>query len=164
MPSKRDSLMTDSSKRSSFFSELNLSSGDVTKQEITKLKFELQSLRLHNEKLLSYIGFELQKQKKNIKKLSSKQNLRPKPSHPMEYSDAKLIERSKEMLIHKKRVLRSVSINPILSTKYGGKRSGSSFQPLVGLGVLVTPSKTKTTLCSGARFINSIPRDDCDDY
>ncbi|KAM9939345.1 hypothetical protein OXX80_001171 [Metschnikowia pulcherrima] len=164
MPSKRDSLMTDSSKRSSFFSELNLSSGDVTKQEITKLKFELQSLRLHNEKLLSYIGFELQKQKKNIKKLSSKQNLRPKPSHPMEYSDAKLIERSKEMLIHKKRVLRSVSINPILSTKYGGKRSGSSFQPLVGLGVLGNTTEDEDDFVFRSPFINSIPRDDCDDY
>lgn len=80
-----------------------------TKQEIMKLKFELQSLRLHNEKLLSYIGFELQKQKKNIKKLLSKQNLR------MEYLDAKLIQKLRDVLINKKRVLRLVLINPGLA-------------------------------------------------
>lgn len=98
---------------------------DMTKQEIMKLKFELQSLKLHNEKLLSYIGFELQKQKKNIKKLSSKSSLRGLNKR-FEYSDAKLIERSKELLIHKKRVLRSVSINPILSKFHedSGKRFG----------------------------------------
>ena len=44
-----------SSKRSSY-----LNSDEKTKQEIMKLKFELRSLKLHNEKLLSFIGFELQ--------------------------------------------------------------------------------------------------------
>ncbi|RCK65263.1 hypothetical protein Cantr_00967 [Candida viswanathii] len=98
-----------SSKRSSYMT------GDEnkTRQELTKLKFELQSLRLHNEKLLSFIGFELQKQKNNIKKLSKKQSQRTLGgnSRPIEYSDAKLIEKSRDMLINKKRVLRSVSIN-----------------------------------------------------
>lgn len=165
-PSKRDSMMTDSSKRSSFISDFNVLSGDITKQEITKLKFELQSLKLHNEKLLSYIGFELQKQKKNIKKLSSKQNLRPpkKPTNSMEYSDAKLIEKLKEMLIHKKRVLRSVSINPILSTKYGGRNTSGAFQPLVGLGVLGNPAEDDDDFVFKSHFISSLKKDDCDDY
>lgn len=48
-----------SSKRSSY-----LNADNKTRQEITKLKFELQSLKLHNEKLLSYIGFELQNRKR----------------------------------------------------------------------------------------------------
>lgn len=112
---KRDSLVTSSSKRSSMLLDSQmLLAGDNTKQEIMKLKFELQSLKLHNEKLLSYIGFELQKQKKNIKKLLSKQNLRGgiAPKNDIEYSDAKLIEKLRNMLIHKKRVLRSVLINP----------------------------------------------------
>ena len=51
-----------SSKRSSY-----LNSDEKTKQEIMKLKFELRSLKLHNEKLLSFIGFELQKQRNNLK-------------------------------------------------------------------------------------------------
>lgn len=106
-----------SSKRSSLvFENTNKFTSDMTKQEIMKLKFELQSLKLHNEKLLSYIGFELQKQKRNIKKLSSRQNLKN-----IEYSDSKLIEKSKEVLIQKKRVLRSVSINAILSKNYNNK-------------------------------------------
>ncbi|EGV63124.1 hypothetical protein CANTEDRAFT_98299 [Yamadazyma tenuis ATCC 10573] len=106
-----------SSKRSSLVFEANSRiNNDLTKQEIMKLKFELQSLKLHNEKLMSYIGFELQKQKRNIKKLSSRQNLRD-----IEYSDSKLIERSREVLIQKKRVLRSVSINAILSKNYNNK-------------------------------------------
>lgn len=110
--------LTSSSNRNSLLSSRDSVSvildNDLTKQEITKLKFELQSLRLHNEKLLSYIGFELQKQKKNIRKLSSKSSLRGLNKR-FEYSDAKLIEKSKDLLIHKKRVLRSVSVNPILS-------------------------------------------------
>lgn len=101
-----------SSKRSSY-----LNADNKTRQEITKLKFELQSLKLHNEKLLSYIGFELQKQKKNIKKLAKKQsaNSMRALNKQMEYSDAKLIEESKNMLINKKRVLRSVSINAVFN-------------------------------------------------
>lgn len=101
-----------SSKRSSY-----LNTDSKTRQEITKLKFELQSLKLHNEKLLSYIGFELQKQKKNIKKLAKKQSARSLRtlSKQMEYSDAKLIEESKNMLINQKRVLRSVSINAVFN-------------------------------------------------
>lgn len=124
LESKRNSTITESSsKRSSLIIDQSMLTNDMTKQEIMKLKFELHSLKLHNEKLLSYIGFELQKQKKNIKRLSHKQSLNdlaktdPKK---MEYSDAKLIERSREMLINKKRVLRSVSINPILSNKNAG--------------------------------------------
>lgn len=118
---------TSSSKRSSLLFENNNNglSNDMTKQEIMKLKFELQSLKLHNEKLLSYIGFEIQKQKKNIKKLSSRQNLRDaanrSSNRKIEYSDSKLIERSRELLIQKKRVLRSVSINTILSKNYSNK-------------------------------------------
>ncbi|OBA21057.1 hypothetical protein METBIDRAFT_55357 [Metschnikowia bicuspidata var. bicuspidata NRRL YB-4993] len=163
-PLKRDSLMTDSSKRSSFMSDINILSGDITKQEITKLKFELQSLKLHNEKLLSYIGFELQKQKKNIKKLSSKQNLRPKPSaQKIEYSDAKLIEKLREMLINKKRVLRSVSINPILSTKYCAPKN-SLLQPLVGLGVFCNQPEDEDDFFFKSHFISSLKKDDCDDY
>ena len=53
--SKNFSEMDISSKRSSY-----LNSDEKTKQEIMKLKFELRSLKLHNEKLLSFIGFELQ--------------------------------------------------------------------------------------------------------
>ncbi|EGW31938.1 uncharacterized protein SPAPADRAFT_55519 [Spathaspora passalidarum NRRL Y-27907] len=110
-----------SSKRSSYISD------DKTRQEIMKLKFELQSLKLHNEKLLSYIGFELQKQKKNIKRLSKKQSQQSllaaaavagSPNRNFEYSDAKLIESSRDVLINKKRVLRSVSINAILGNNY----------------------------------------------
>lgn len=137
LTSNRNSL---SSRASSVYMDQ-----DMTKQEIMKLKFELQSLKLHNEKLLSYIGFELQKQKKNIRKLKSQNGLRvnqnnhsksrslsggisspSRSSKPTtmsnsdsrkryEYSDAKLIEQSKEELIYKKRVLRSISINPIMS-------------------------------------------------
>lgn len=129
-PLKRDSLLSNSSKRSSLLTDSNFLMGDVTKQEITKLKFELQSLKLHNEKLLSYIGFELQKQKKSIKKLLSKQNLRGN----MEYSDAKLIEKLRNMLIHKKRVLRSVSINPV-ALQSENRRSGA-FQAGVGIRAL----------------------------
>lgn len=96
-----------SSKRSSY-----ITNDDKTRQELTKLKFELQSLKLHNEKLLSFIGFELQKQKNNIKKLSKKQSTGNfGNTKNIEYSDAKLIERSRDLLINKKRVLRSVSIN-----------------------------------------------------
>lgn len=159
-PNKRDSMLTSSSKRSSLLTDFNILSGDITKQEITKLKFELQSLRLHNEKLLSYIGFELQKQKKNIKKLSSKQRLRPLS---VEYSDAKLIERLKDMLIHKKRVLRLVSINPILSTKYDS--NGHLFQTGLGLGV---PTESPNIdegdeFVFRSLFIGSV-KGDCDDY
>lgn len=112
-----------SSKRSSLMLEQPL---DITKEEIMKLRFELQSLKLHNEKLLSYIGFEFQKQKNSLKKLSKKQSVRTlralsHVSKQIEYSDSKLIEKSKEMLIHKKRILRSVSINPILSKNYGNR-------------------------------------------
>lgn len=109
-----NSSMESLSKRSSLIMDQSMLTNDMTKQEIMKLKFELQSLKLHNEKLLSYIGFELQKQKKNIKKLSHKQSMDSLRNKKMEYSDAKLIEKSKEMLIHKKRVLRSVSINAIM--------------------------------------------------
>lgn len=132
-PGDRSSLITNgsSSKRTSliFEQQNNLTNNDLTKQEIMKLKFELQSLKLHNEKLLSYIGFELQKQKKNIKKLSSQQNLRKQ----VEYNDNKLIERSRELLIQKKRVLRSASINTILSKNYGEGRHRKGNE---GVGIL----------------------------
>lgn len=180
-PSKRDSLLTSSSKRSSLYTDFNVLSGDITKQEIMKLKFELQSLRLHNEKLLSYIGFELQKQKKNIKKLSSRNNLRAlavgnnNSNKGMEYSDAKLIEKLRNMLIQKKRVLRSVSVNPILSTKYGG---GSGKRSLVesGLGLGIFPGnyvaeEDDEDFVFRSHFMNTLPQpehtvdsDDCDDY
>ncbi|KAK6202293.1 uncharacterized protein RJT21DRAFT_1704 [Scheffersomyces amazonensis] len=117
--SKRHSIMTNSSSKRSSLIMLDNFTSDMTKQEIMKLKFELQSLKLHNEKLLSYIGFELQKQKKNIKKLTKKQSAMSLRNKAIEYSDAKLIERSRELLIQKKRVLRSVSINAILSKNYG---------------------------------------------
>lgn len=155
--SKRDSLAS-SSKRSSLITDFSVLGNDVTKQEIMKLKFELQSLKLHNEKLLSYIGFELQKQKKNIKKLSSKQNLRGN----MEYSDAKLIENLRKMLIQKKRVLRSVSINPILSSKYEVNRKSSVIQPGVELGFRAVDQDEDDDFVFESHFINSI--DDCDDY
>lgn len=80
------------SKRSS------LEDSVATRQEVMKLRFELQLLRLHNEKLLLYIGYELQRQGL------------PLP----EYLDLKLIERSRDELIRKKRVLRLVLINPIV--------------------------------------------------
>lgn len=156
---QRDSLITSSSKRSSLITDFNILTNDVTKQEIMKLKFELQSLKLHNEKLLSYIGFELQKQKKNIKKLSSKQNLRGN----IEYSDAKLIEKLKDMLIHKKRVLRSVSINPILSSKYDMSKRAGIIQPGVGIGIGGTMGHDdEDDFVFQSHFINSI--EDCDDY
>lgn len=159
-PNKRDSILTSSSKRSSLLTDFNILSGDITKQEITKLKFELQSLKLHNEKLLSYIGFELQKQKKNIKKLSSKQRLRPSS---VEYSDAKLIEKLKDMLIHKKRVLRLVSINPILSTKHGNL--SQVFPPGNGIGLQVPSGilDEGDDFVFRSLFINSL-KSDCDDY
>lgn len=156
--SKRDSIMTSSSKRSSLMTDFNILGNDVTKQEIMKLKFELQSLKLHNEKLLSYIGFELQKQKKNIKKLSSKQNLRGN----IEYSDAKLIEKLRDMLIHKKRVLRSVSINPILSSKYDINKHYSIIQPGGGIAFDGLPDNEDEGFGFKSHFINSL--DDCDDY
>lgn len=172
---KRDSLLTTSSKRSSLLTDFNILSGDITKQEITKLKFELQSLKLHNEKLLSYIGFELQKQKKNIKKLSSKQRLRPSS---VEYSDAKLIEKLKDVLIHKKRVLRLVSINPILSTKYDSNGQLLPFAAGIRLlapnGAIGSVGSTESVENVGnvdevdefifrSLFINSL-KGDCDDY
>ncbi|KAK6458758.1 uncharacterized protein RJT20DRAFT_131916 [Scheffersomyces xylosifermentans] len=133
--SNRNSIYTNSSsKRSSMV--LENFANDLTRQEIMKLKFELQSLRLHNEKLLSYIGFELQKQKKNIKKLTKKQSarsLRSSGNKKIEYSDAKLIEKSKEILIQKKRVLRSVSINAILSNKYNNSCSPATRSSGFGL-------------------------------
>lgn len=157
---KRDSLLTTSSKRSSLLTDFNILSGDITKQEITKLKFELQSLKLHNEKLLSYIGFELQKQKKNIKKLSSKQRLRPSS---VEYSDAKLIEKLKDVLIHKKRVLRLVSINPILSTKYDN--NGQLLPFSTGIGLLAPNGNVDEgdEFVFRSLFISSL-KGDCDDY
>lgn len=164
-PSKRDSLLSSSSKRSSMFTDINILSSDITKQEIMKLKFELQSLKLHNEKLLSYIGFELQKQKKNIKKLSSRSNLR---GGNMEYSDAKLIEKLRDMLIQKKRVLRSVSINPILSTKADARKS-SFLDPALGLGLLQPArgeDEDEDDFVFKSHFINSLGNvnGDCDDY
>lgn len=145
--SKRSSVL---SKQSSVWSDANILSSDITKQEITKLKFELQSLKLHNEKLLSYIGFELQKQKKNIKKLSSKQNLRGKgATKGIEYSDAKLIERLRDMLIHKKRVLRSVSINPQIS------RTMTKLD-CVGLGAAAGGNEEDDSFAFKSHFINSI--------
>lgn len=157
MSSKRDSFAS-SSKRSSLITDFNTLGNDVTKQEIMKLKFELQSLKLHNEKLLSYIGFELQKQKKNIRKLSSKQNLRG----TIEYSDAKLIEKLKDMLIHKKRVLRAVSINPILSAKYDVNRKSTILQPGAGIAYGLSPNEDDDDFVFKSHFINSL--DDCDDY
>lgn len=165
--SKRDSLLTTSSKHSSMFTDLNILSSDITKQEIMKLKFELQSLKLHNEKLLSYIGFELQKQKKNIKKLSSRSNLR---GGNIEYSDAKLIEKLRNMLIQKKRVLRSVSINPILSTKSDAARRQNIFEPALGLGIMNAPlgpegpEEEDEDFVFKSHFINSLEEADCDDY
>lgn len=163
--SKRDSLLSASSKRSSMFTDMNILSGDITKQEIMKLKFELQSLKLHNEKLLSYIGFELQKQKKNIKKLSSRSDLR---GGNVEYSDAKLIEKLRDMLIQKKRILRSVSINPILSTKAEARKS-SFLDPALGIGLLQPArgeDEDEDDFVFRSHFINSLGNgnDDCDDY
>lgn len=154
-PLKRYSLISNSSKRSSLMTDSNMLVGDVTKQEITKLKFELQLLKLHNEKLLSYIGFELQKQKKSIKKLSSKQNLL---GGKMEYSDAKLIEKLRNMLIHKKRVLRSVSINPVLSKD--ASRHSSMFQP--GVGIKAIHDEDEDFMFRSS-FINSLERGEFDD-
>lgn len=159
--SKRDSFLTTSSKRSSLLTDFNALGNDVTKQEIMTLKFELQSLKLHNEKLLSYIGFELQKQKKNIKKLSSKQNLQ---AQNIEYSDAKLIEKLRNMLIHKKRILRSVSINPILSTKYSQNRHSSILGPGTGLGIFRSGHDEDDEFVFNSDFINSLNANDCDDY
>lgn len=166
--SNRNSLLTSttnvSSKRSS------LIDSDITKQEIMKLKFELQSLRLHNEKLLSYIGFELQKQKKNIKKLSSKQSLNNLNKRKMEYSDAKLIEKSRDMLIHKKRVLRLVSINPILSKKYNRDADRSlMFVRPIGVGLLplsdlyMNVNSSEERFSFRSDFIDSIEIDDDED-
>ncbi|CAX41423.1 uncharacterized protein Sgm1 homologue, putative [Candida dubliniensis CD36] len=118
--SKNFSEMDISSKRSSY-----LNSDEKTKQEIMKLKFELRSLKLHNEKLLSFIGFELQKQRNNLKKLSRKQSARLLAgSKNIEYSDAKLIEKSRDLLINKKRVLRSVSINTGFKDRFPIKNIG----------------------------------------
>lgn len=144
-------------------------------EQVTKLKFEIQSLKLQNEKLLSYIGFQLQLQKKTIKKLSSKKSLRalcaaasagnftkllsdaasssnfPKPGEAgsagdpdnvsapanpadMEYSDAVLIELGRDELIKKKRYLRLVSINPILSKNFGAVNSPST-DPMLAFGL-----------------------------
>ncbi|KAF6068997.1 hypothetical protein FOB64_003634 [Candida albicans] len=97
--SKNFSEMDISSKRSSY-----LNSDEKTKQEIMKLKFELRSLKLHNEKLLSFIGFELQKQRNNLKKLSK--------------------SNQQDLLINKKRVLRSVSINTGFKDRFPIKNIG----------------------------------------
>lgn len=118
----RNSIISTSSKRSSLNEE------PMKKQDIMKLKFELQSLKLQNEKLLSYIGFELQKQNLNIAELTK----------TIEYSDSKLIERSREELIHKKRVLRSVSINSILSKNYkNGFPNNSNNIPMTSSSILL---------------------------
>lgn len=197
-PSNRNSILTsntnNSSKRSSLIvdNNNNTTTNDITKQEIMKLKFELQSLKLHNEKLLSYIGFELQKQKKNIKKLSNKQSLNdlrnqqddevksPQRNNDkkIEYSDAKLIERSREMLIHKKRVLRSVSINPIMSKNYHHQNTlnhrnskKNNLNRGIGIGLLPLNELTLSRTNSGQEelfsftsdFINSIDNQDEDE-
>lgn len=127
-PSNRSSTTTTSSKKSSVYNDYSMLLNEGTKQEIMKLKFELQSLKLHNEKLLSYIGFELQKQKKNIKRLSHKRS-----KYHMEYSDAKLIEKSRDMLINKKRVLRSVSVNPVTSKRVS---HGPDFMGIITRGIV----------------------------
>lgn len=76
-----------------------------SREELTRLKFELQLLRLQNEKLLSYIGYEMQRLQQH--------KHRETEEAPHEYLDRKLIERLREVLIKKKRVLRLVSINPL---------------------------------------------------
>lgn len=119
-----DKLNSSDSSRSSFRSTIRSYRNNTTEyqileegeehagvnKELTELKFELQSLKLHNEKLLSFISFELQRNNKKIKKLSSRN---------FEYSDNKLIKNSKKLL-SKKKILRSASINSILSTGIHG--------------------------------------------
>lgn len=149
--SKRGSAVGDS------FIESNLTMNDMTRQELTKLKFELRSLKLHNEKLLSFIGFELQKQKKNIKKLSNKRSQSSlRGSRKIEYSDAKLIEKSKDVLIRKKRVLRSVSVNPIFS-----KKAEPNFVGIITDGLLpVQDSSIDHLYPFNSDYINSIDQNE----
>lgn len=142
-PSNRSSLNTVNSSKRSGSSE-DCSFTNDTKQEIMKLKFELHSLKLHNEKLLSYIGFELQKQSKNIKKLSHKQSAGNLRNRKIEYSDAKLIEKSRDVLINKKRVLRSVSVNPILSKKY----SKGNFTRIFSKGLIPFQQLDPLSVCT----------------
>ncbi|KAK6462926.1 hypothetical protein DFJ63DRAFT_334504 [Scheffersomyces coipomensis] len=168
--SKRYSLTNSSSKRSSMI----VNESDMTRQEIMKLKFELQSLKLHNEKLLSYIGFELQKQKKNIKKLTKKQSAMSLRTKNIEYSDAKLIERSRELLIHKKRVLRSVSINAILSKNYSSgyhqehqqnQMNGSKGDKSDAIGIGLTPfSKQLFNIHENGEYDQLLNNQNEDDY
>lgn len=149
--SKRGSTIGDS------FIDSNLMMDNTTRQELTKLKFELRSLKLHNEKLLSFIGFELQKQKKNIKKLSYKRSQGSmRGSRKIEYSDAKLIEKSKDVLIRKKRVLRSVSVNPILS-----KKAEPNFVGIITDGLLpVQDSSVDHLYPLNSDYINSIDQNE----
>lgn len=164
IPSNRSSLNTTGSSKSSLLIDHNIMTSDMTKQEIMKLKFELHSLKLHNEKLLSYIGFELQKQKKNIKKLSHKQSTTSlRGNRKMEYSDAKLIEKSKDLLIHKKRVLRSVSVNPILSRKYNYDNNVVGILTKGLIPFKIIPDEEECFQFN-SDFINSIDKDDEDDY
>ncbi|ODQ79412.1 hypothetical protein BABINDRAFT_161814 [Babjeviella inositovora NRRL Y-12698] len=85
---------------------------DEARQEITKLKFELQSVKLQNEKLMSFIGFELQKMDPGSVTFTdakwAKGTALPRLGQ-IEYSDAKLIHSSKQVL-RNKRILRSVSV------------------------------------------------------
>ena len=166
VPSNRSSLNTTGSSKSSLLIDHNIMTNDMTKQEIMKLKFELHSLKLHNEKLLSYIGFELQKQKKNIKKLSHKQSTTSLRNfnRKIEYSDAKLIEKSRDLLIHKKRVLRSVSVNPILSTKYNYDNNVVGILTKGLLPFKIIPEHDEDRFKFTSDFINSIDKDDEDDY
>ena len=166
IPSNRSSLNTTGSSKSSLLIDHNIMTNDMTKQEIMKLKFELHSLKLHNEKLLSYIGFELQKQKKNIKKLSHKQSTTSLRNfnRKIEYSDAKLIEKSRDLLIHKKRVLRSVSVNPILSRKYNYDNNVVGILTKSLLPFKIIPGHDEDRFEFTSDFINSIDKDDEDDY
>lgn len=166
IPSNRSSLNTTGSSKSSLLIDHNIMTNDMTKQEIMKLKFELHSLKLHNEKLLSYIGFELQKQKKNIKKLSHKQSTTSLRNfnRKIEYSDAKLIEKSRDLLIHKKRVLRSVSVNPILSRKYNYDNNVVGILTKSLLPFKIIPGHHEDRFEFTSDFINSIDKDDEDDY
>lgn len=102
-----DHIVTPATPAPSEVSLKRLSLEDLvrTREEVTRLKFELQLLRLQNEKLLSYIGYEMQRLQQH--------KHRETEEAPHEYLDRKLIERLREVLIKKKRVLRLVSINPL---------------------------------------------------
>ncbi|TID15067.1 hypothetical protein CANINC_004739 [Pichia inconspicua] len=88
--------------------------------EIMMYEFENKSLKLQNEKLLSFIGFSLQVKSKDFNALATKIS-----TSNFDYSDSRNIKTAKRNL---KSVIKSVSAMPIRSTVGGDSTSISDMK------------------------------------